>query len=90
MMMRFLGNNVAKSCRMGRLQYRGYSSAAVGVTTTTSKKIVGYCFKGAFLCVGIVLGGVTSSPVAKQVQETEEMIMRNEKFLDEQEAMLEG
>ncbi|KAG7540295.1 hypothetical protein ISN45_Aa07g005180 [Arabidopsis thaliana x Arabidopsis arenosa] len=56
-MMRFLGNTVAKSCRKGRLQNRDFSSATnVTSTTTISKKIVEYCFKGAFCGVGYVFG----------------------------------
>ncbi|XP_010446956.1 PREDICTED: uncharacterized protein LOC104729682 isoform X2 [Camelina sativa] len=78
MMMRFLRSTVAnKSCRMGgRLEYRGFSSAAVAdvTTTTMGKKIVEYFYKVAFLGGGYVLGGLTSPPVAKRVQEVEEVI----------------
>ncbi|CAE6158311.1 unnamed protein product [Arabidopsis arenosa] len=75
-MMRFLGNTVAKSCRKGRLQNRDFSSAAnVTSTTTISKKIVEYCFKGAFCGVGYVFGGLTSTGKSKNLQFHEEMLV---------------
>ncbi|KAJ0240714.1 hypothetical protein HA466_0223010 [Hirschfeldia incana] len=88
-MMRFLGSTLAKSCGKGRLQCRDFSSVGEKVVTSGSK-IVGYAYKGAFLGIGYVIGGLTTNPVSKQVQEAEERLMELSKCWDEKEARLEA
>ncbi|CAL9225315.1 unnamed protein product [Arabidopsis halleri] len=80
-MMRYLGNTFAK------LQYREFSSVSEKVTGT---KIVGYCFTGVFFCGGYVLAGLISPPVSKQVQETEEMVIKKLERLGKHKSNLEA
>ncbi|CAH8329590.1 unnamed protein product [Eruca vesicaria subsp. sativa] len=86
-MMRFLGNTLAKSCGKGRLKGRDFSTVVdnkVGIRA--GSKVVGYVYKGAFCGFGYVIGGLTTSSVSKQVQETEESLLGELKRWDEKEA----
>ncbi|CAA7016604.1 unnamed protein product [Microthlaspi erraticum] len=87
-MMRYLGlgKTLAEACGKGGLQYRHFSSASEKVGT----KIGEYGIRGAFCAAGYVIGGITSSPVAKQTQEDGETAVKILQRLDEREAVLKA
>ncbi|CAA7016598.1 unnamed protein product [Microthlaspi erraticum] len=91
-MMRYvgLGNTLAEACGKGRLQYRHFSFASEKVGNAGTKIAAKYFFQSVFCGVGFVIGGLTSSPVGKQVQETEEIAIERLQHLDEREARLKA
>ncbi|KAG5412908.1 hypothetical protein IGI04_000475 [Brassica rapa subsp. trilocularis] len=82
-MMRFFSK---QSCRIkGRLQYRDFSSVS---DQKAVSKIYGYCFIAAFGGAGFLIGGVTTSPVSKGLQEYEERFVKGLQSLEKIEATM--